>query len=351
MDSLKNRSTGINPHNRFLDTRTSIVEEHKNPNFSTRRHAIRARSIITKNQSPDVPFETSINPYNGCEHGCVYCFARPSHEYLGHSLGLDFETELYYKSNAVEVLKQTLGKKNYVCKPITLGANTDCYQPLEKDLQITRGILQTLLIHRHPAVILTKSSLVLRDMDLLSALAEKQLIKVLVSVTTLDDGLKRIMEPRTAAPKKRLNTIETLKQNGVPVGVLVAPIIPAINDREIESIVQAITEAGAESAGYVLLRLPHQLKALFRDWLQRHFPERADHVETLIRSCRGGKLYDSGFKQRMRGSGPYAQLLRQRFELACRKFGIDMGRRGATLNCDSFKVPQDGAQPNQLTLL
>jgi DNA repair photolyase len=299
----------------------------------------RARSVITSNDSPDVGFEVSINPYRGCAHGWVYCFARPTHSYLGLSPGLDFETKLFYKADAVNILEAELAKPKYVCKTIALGINTDGYQPLEKRLEVTRGILAVLARCRHPVTIVTKSALIIRDLDLLTDLAKDHLVSVMVSVTSLTNDIKRTLEPRTASPAARLRVIEQLAEAGVPVGVLVAPVIPAITDHEIEDIMGAAKAAGATRAGYVLLRLPHELKIIFRDWLAEHYPDRAKHVMSLINQSRGGKDYDSQFGTRMRGTGPYAQLLRTRFDLAKRKLGFAGAEERYELNTKLFRPP------------
>ena len=299
----------------------------------------RARSVITSNNSPDVGFEVSINPYRGCAHGCVYCFARPTHSYLGLSPGLDFETKLFYKADAVNILEAELAKPKYVCKTIALGINTDGYQPLEKRLQITRDILTVLTRCRHPVTIVTKSALIVRDLDLLTDLAKDKLVSVMVSVTSLTNDIKRTLEPRTASPQARLRVIEQLSEAGVPVGVLVAPVIPAITDHEIEEIMAAAKEAGASRAGYVLLRLPHELKIIFREWLAQHYPDRAKHVMSLINQSRGGKDYDSEFGTRMRGTGPYADLLRTRFDLAKRKLGFAGAEELYELDTSLFRPP------------
>jgi DNA repair photolyase len=308
----------------------------------------RARGIISRNDSPDVGFEQSINPYRGCSHGCVYCFARPSHAYLGLSPGLDFETKLFYKADAAALLEAELGKPKYVPKPIALGINTDGYQPLEKKLEVTRSILSVLARCRHPVTIVTKSALILRDIDLLADLARDRLASVMVSVTSLTDEIKRTLEPRTASPQARLRVIRELARAGVPVGVLVAPVIPAITDHELEDILAAAAEAGASSAGYVLLRLPHELKIIFRQWLADHYPERAAHVMSLINQSRGGKDYDSQFGVRMRGTGPYADLLRARFDLASRKLGLERSEERYDLDTTRFTPP--GPAAAQLTL-
>jgi DNA repair photolyase len=308
----------------------------------------RARSVITTNTSPDVGFDQSINPYRGCSHGCVYCFARPTHAYLGLSPGLDFETKLFYKADAAVLLEAELAKPKYVCKPIALGINTDGYQPLEKRLQVTRSILSVLARCRHPVTIVTKSALVVRDIDLLADLAQDRLVSVMLSITSLTNDIKRTLEPRTASPQARLRVIEQLSQAGIPVGVLVAPVIPAITDHEMEAILAAAKEAGASSASYVLLRLPHEVKILFREWLAEHYPDRAKHVMSLINQTRGGKDYDAKFGQRMSGTGPYAELLRTRFELARRKCGFDSARDRHDLDVSLFRPPAPD-QP-QLTL-
>jgi DNA repair photolyase len=307
----------------------------------------RARSVITTNDSPDVGFDVSINPYRGCSHACVYCFARPSHAYLGLSPGLDFETKLFYKADAVNLLEAELSKPRYVCKPIALGINTDGYQPLEKRLGITRSILEVLGRCRHPVTIVTKSALIVRDIDLLADLAQDHLVSVSLSITSLTNEIKRTLEPRTASPHARLRVIEQLAQAGIPVGVMVAPVIPAITDHEMEDILSAAREAGASRASYVLLRLPHEVKILFREWLSAHYPDRAKHVMSLINQTRGGKDYDSTFGVRMRGTGPYAELLRTRFELAARKLGFAGPGDRHDLNTGMFRPP---ASSSQLTL-
>jgi DNA repair photolyase len=306
-----------------------------------------ARSIITSNDSPDVGFDVSINPYRGCSHACVYCFARPSHAYLGLSPGLDFETKLFYKADAVKLLEAELSKPRYVCKPVALGINTDGYQPLEKRLGITRSILSVLVRCRHPVTIVTKSALIIRDIDLLADLAKDSLVSVSLSITSLTNDIKRTLEPRTASPQARLRVIEQLAQAGIPVGVMVAPVIPAITDHEMEAILHAARQAGATRASYVLLRLPHEVKILFREWLSAHYPDRAKHVMSLINQSRGGKDYDSEFGVRMRGTGPFAELLRTRFELASRKLGFAGAGDRHGLRTDLFRPP---TATSQLTL-
>jgi DNA repair photolyase len=308
----------------------------------------RARTVITTNDSPDVGFDQSINPYRGCAHGCVYCFARPTHAYLDLSPGLDFETKLFYKANAVELLEAELAKRGYVCKPIALGINTDGYQPLEKKLEVTRSILGVLARTRHPVTIVTKSALVMRDVDLLADMARDGLVSVMLSITSLDNDIKRTLEPRAASPQARLRVIEALAKAGIPTGVLVAPVIPAITDHEMEDILSAAKNAGATSAGYVLLRLPHEVKTLFREWLSEHYPDRAKHVMSLINQTRGGKDYDAQYGVRMRGTGAYAQLLRARFDLAKRRLGLDGAESRHKLSTAFFIPP--AANKAQLTL-
>ena len=281
----------------------------------------RARSVVTRNDSPDVGFSQSVNPYRGCEHGCVYCFARPSHAYLDLSPGLDFETRLYAKTNAAERLRHELARPGYVAAPIALGINTDAYQPIERHYRITREVLEVLAECRHPVSFVTKSAMIERDLDLLAAMARDRLVTVYFSVTTLDNRLASRMEPRASAPHAKLRAMRALSDAGVPVGVMVAPVVPMITDHEIEHILEAAHDHGARAAGYVLLRLPHELKQVWREWLELHYPERAAHVMSLIQQMRGGKDYDSGFGTRMRGEGPFAQLIGQRFAKAHRRLG------------------------------
>jgi DNA repair photolyase len=295
------------------------------------------RTILARNDSPDVPFDVSINPYRGCEHGCIYCFARPTHAYLGLSPGLDFETRIFSKPRAAELLREELAKKSYVCQVIAVGANTDPYQPVERELGITRSVLQVLSEHDHPVSIVTKSQLVLRDRDILGPMAEKSLASVYVSVTTLDPELARRMEPRASAPEKRLEAIRGLSEAGIPCGVLASPMIPALNDSELERILEEGAAAGAVTAGYVLLRLPLELKDLFSEWLETHYPSKAKHVEALVRETRGGAMYQSEFGRRMRGTGPYAQLLEQRFRAARTRYGLDRSR--PELDTTRFRRP------------
>jgi len=301
--------------------------------------AMRAGRIISHNTSPDVPFDQSINPYQGCEHGCVYCYARPSHSYLDLSPGLDFETRIFYKPNAASRLLDEWGRSGYVCKPITIGANTDPYQPAEKSLRVTRQLLELFQRHRHPVNIITKSNLITRDLDIISKLARRRLCSVAISVPTLDAELKRIMEPRIPAAAARLRAIEELASVGVPTSVLVAPIIPAINDAEIERILQAVANAGARHAHYIFLRLPHEVKDLFVEWLEIHFPDRRRHVMSLVRQAGGGKDYDNRFGRRQTGRGAYADMIGVRFRAACQRFGLAAGRYQGSLDRSLFKPP------------
>ena len=338
----KGRGTAHNPHNRFAPSQSVALDDgwHQEVPVTqgTEVRIERAKSIIARNTSPDLPFDRSINPYRGCEHGCIYCYARPSHAYWDLSPGLDFETKLIAKTNAAEVLEQQLSKPGYVCAPINLGANTDPYQPIEREHQLSRRLLDVLLRFRHPVTIVTKGSLVLRDLDLLSELASQRLVRVMISLTTLDDGLKRVLEPRAAAPKARLRAIRVLREAGVPVGVLCSPMIPMINDSELEHLLDAAHDAGAQSAAYMMLRLPLEVAPLFEQWLQDHYPQRASHVLSLIRQSRGGELYDSRFGSRMRGEGVFAELLEQRFVKTMRKLNFE-GRDAQPLDCSRFSPP------------
>lgn len=340
----RGRGTASNPHNRFAPTRSEAeddgwFQDAAPPCRATEVREERAKTVISRNQSPDVGFDRSVNPYRGCEHGCIYCFARPSHAYWDLSPGIDFETRLIAKSNLAERLEEELSKPGYVPRPIALGINTDAYQPLERERGLTRQALEILLRFGHPLHIVTKGSLILRDLDLLAELASRNLVSVAFSLTTLDDELKRIMEPRAAAPGARLRAMRTLHENGVPVAALCAPMIPMVNDSELEGLLEAARDCGARSAGYVLLRLPLEIAELFEQWLQAHFPARAAHVMSLIRQSRGGKDYDSRFGTRMRGEGVFADLLEQRFRLATRRLGLDR-RDYAGLDCSQFRVPR-----------
>lgn len=299
-----------------------------------------ARTVISRNDSPDIGFSQSINPYRGCEHGCVYCYARPTHAWLGLSPGLDFETRLFFKARAAERLRHELGKPGYVPRLIMLGANTDPYQPVEKRLKVTRSILEVLQNCRHPVSIVTKGALIERDLDILSSMARERLVSVMVSLTTLDPDLKRRLEPRTASPLARLGAIRRLADAGVPVGTLVAPVIPALTDHELERLLEAAARSGARCAGYVVLRLPLEVRDLFRDWLLAHFPDRARHVMARVHSMRDGRDNDPRFGSRMTGSGVDAALLKQRFEVAARRLGLE-SRMGFTLDTTRFRPPRD----------
>ena len=337
----KGRGALSNGASRFQPHRVEWDDGICGPTPVTECRAVTARSIISRNQSPDIPFLQSINPYQGCEHGCVYCYARPTHAYLDLSPGVDFETRLTCKRNAAELLERELAKPGYQCSSITLGANTDPYQPVEKDHRITRQLLEVLQRHRHPVAIITKGALVTRDIDLLAELAADGLCSVAISITTLDAQLKRLLEPRAASGGARLAAMEALAAAGVPVSVLVAPMIPALNDSEMETILQRASEAGAGSAAYMLLRLPLEIRDLFFEWLHQHYPLRAAHVISLLRQSRGGADYDSRFGHRMRGTGPFADLLAQRFRLACSRLGLERGER-ASERTDLFTAPRPG---------
>lgn len=332
--SDKSRGALGNVDHRFQQTVHRVDEYCEAPEpagrIKTQLIALEARSILTQNQSPDVPFDQSINPYQGCEHGCIYCFARPSHAYLDHSPGIDFETKIYWKTNAEPLLRAKLRSRRYECKVIALGANTDPYQPSERNTRLTRRILRVLGEHQHPVSIVTKSPDVLRDLDVLAPMAEQNLVSVMISVTTLDSGLKRCLEPRAPSGRKRLEAIAGLAEKGIPVGVLAAPMIPRINDCELEEILTQSKAAGASTAGYVLLRLPWEIKALFQDWLTRHYPDRANSVFSILKQCHEGKTYRSEFGVRQRGQGPFADLLASRFELCSRKLGMSPDRHRLT---------------------
>ncbi len=321
----KGRGAISNRGARFLPTTVQWDDGITGASPVTECRPVRARSIIARNRSPDIPFDQSINPYQGCEHGCVYCYARPTHAYLDLSPGIDFETRLSYKANAAEQLQKELSRPGYRCSSITLGANTDPYQPVEKEHRITRQVLEVLHSARHPFTIITKGALVTRDIDLLGEMAADGLCSVAVSITSLDPDLKRAMEPRTASARARLAAVEALAAAGVPVSVLFAPVIPALNDCDMETILERARDAGASSAAYILLRLPLEIRDLFFEWLQQHFPLRAGHVISLLRQSRGGMDYDTRFGHRMRGTGTFADLLEQRFRLCCRRLGLATG--------------------------
>lgn len=354
----KGRGAIGNPACRFDPTRSEPVDDGwgtlaeefaEPPPLETTLTRDATRSIIAWNDSPDIGFDRAVNPYRGCEHGCVYCYARPSHAYLGLSPGLDFETKLLFKPEAAALLAKEIARPGYAARPIALGSNTDPYQPVERQLRITRSILEVLAEAAHPCTIVTKSALVLRDLDLLTGMASRRLVRVCISVTTLDRRLARVMEPRAATPARRLQAIEALARAGVPTGVMAAPMIPGLNDAEMESILAAASRAGATAASYVLLRLPHELRALFTEWLHAHYPERAAHVLSLIRQTRAGALNDSRFGSRFSGVGVYADMLAKRFAIAARRFGLDEPMAG--LDCSRFAPPRRHAEERQLALL
>ncbi len=344
----KGRGAVSNPAGRFESQRRTAwddgwaLSEESVPALETTVTAEPAKSIVSHNESPDIFFERSINPYKGCEHGCIYCYARPSHAYLNLSPGIDFETKLFYKPNAADLLEREFRKPRYEPALIAVGANTDPYQPIERKLGITRSILEVMARFRHPVGIITKgAALVERDIDLLSALAQDDLVTVSITMTTLDPALKRTLEPRAASPGSRLRLMRLLADHGIPVRVLFSPVIPFINDAELEQVLQAAADAGAQHASYTFLRLPHEVKDLFREWLDANFPLKARHVMSLVEQSRGGKAYDSNFATRMRGEGEFATLIAQRFKLARRRFGLESKARA--INLSAFRVPDTAA--------
>jgi DNA repair photolyase len=348
------RGAASNPAGRFepeqsiaSDDGWGILDEALPPLATTVR-AERARSLITRNRSPDIPFTQSINPYRGCEHGCIYCYARPSHAFINLSPGLDFETQLFFKADAEALLTRELAARNYRCSPISLGANTDPYQPIEKQYRVTRAILELLSRIDHPATIVTKgAALIERDLELLTAMAERRLIAVFVSITTLDPGLKRKLEPRAASPAARLGAVRRLSAAGVPVGVMVAPVIPVLTDHEAERILEAAAEAGAAGANYVMLRLPHEVAGLFREWLEIHEPLKASHVMSRVRALRSGRDNDPSFGTRLKGTGEFAALFAKRFALAKRRLGLDRSEHRFELDTSRFRpAALDGRQPS-----
>jgi DNA repair photolyase len=347
-----------NPAGRFEPTRTEAVDDgwgsldEELPPLQTTVLPEPARSIISRNKSPDISFDQSINPYRGCEHGCIYCYARPSHAYLNLSAGLDFETKLFYKADAARLLEQELSAPNYRCSPITIGANTDPYQPIEREYRVTRSIIEVLAKWRHPFSIITKSAMIERDIDLLAPLAKDNLVHTLVSITTLNNDIKRTLEPRTASPAARLRAVRNLSAAGIPVGVMVAPVIPVLTDAELEKILEAAAGAGAHSAGYVLLRLPYELKELFGEWLEQHEPLKAKHVWSRLHDMRGGRDNDPRWGHRQRGEGQYAELLAQRFAAACARHGLNHRARFEhnTALFAAARAASAGA-PEQLSLI
>lgn len=350
----KGRGALSNPAGRFEPYRHVAEDDgwgqpdEELPPLATRVFTDHARTILTRNRSPDLPFEQSVNPYRGCEHGCPYCYARPSHAYLGLSSGLDFETVLFAKPQAAERLRAEIGRSGYRVRPIAFGTNTDPYQPVERRLRITRRLLEVLAACEHPLTIVTKSALVERDLDLLAPMARKNLVGVFLSLTTLDRELARRLEPRASAPPRRLEAVRRLSAAGVPVGVMFAPVIPALNDAEMEAVLEAAAVRGARFAGMGLLRLPYEVKDLFQEWLAEHYPLKAAHVMSRLREARGGRDNDPRFGLRLRGQGEYARLLAERFRLACRRLGLN--REELVLDVTRFRPPRAAAAGAQLSL-
>ncbi len=347
----RGRASALNMSGRFETERRSVFDDgwqtlEDLPPFKTEVQIEKPRTIITRNTSPDISFDRSINPYRGCEHGCTYCFARPTHAYMGLSPGLDFESKLFAKPGAARLLERELAKPGYKPRTLAIGTNTDPYQPIEKKWRIMRSILEVLEAHDHPVAIVTKSALVTRDIDILSRMAERGLAKVALSVTTLDRKLARAMEPRAATPPKRLQAMRELSDAGIPVSVMVAPVIPGLNDHEIERILDSSAAAGAREAGYILLRLPAEVSPVFKEWLLSHYPDSYRHVVSLIRSMRDGKDYDAEWGKRMHGEGPYAWQIGRRFEITAKRLGLNTRR--LNLRSDLFKRPEP--QSDQLSL-
>ena len=345
------RGSITNPANRYHSTHNHEIDDgwdlqdEPAPALKTTVTTDNSKTIINPVRSPDLPFDRSINPYRGCEHGCIYCYARPSHAYLDLSPGLDFESRLIAKPQAPELLRKELNKPRYQCQPIAIGTNTDPYQPIDKQWQITRQILEVLRDYKHPVSIVTKASLIERDLDILTDMAKQNLVLVFISISSLDRSLTRAMEPRAAAPQRRLKTIQTLTEAGIPVGVLVAPIIPFLNDAEMETVLTSCQQAGAISADYVMLRLPLEVEILFQEWLQIHYPQKAKRILQRIRDLRSGKLNDSTYGQRMRGQGQYADIIAQRFQLSCKRLGLN--KDGYQLDSSQFRPPN---MPEQMEL-
>jgi DNA repair photolyase len=348
----KGRGAVTNPAGRFEGTRLEPADDgwgsldEPTPGAATTLTPEFPKHAITTNRSPDVPFDQSLNPYQGCEHGCIYCFARPAHAYLNLSPGLDFETRIFHKPGLARLLAREISAPHYVCKVLHIGGNTDPYQPAERELRSTRAVLELLLERRHPLSIITKGALILRDLDLLAALAERRLVSVFVSVTSLDAALKRSLEPRAASPQARLRVVRELTAAGVPVGVMMAPVIPALTDHEIEHLLEAAAGAGARRAAFLMLRLPFEVAPLFEAWLREHFPERAERVLNHVRDMRGGCLNDPRFGHRMRGEGPYAAMIAQRFAAACRRLGLNAERAPALDATQFIRAPGEPRQPD-----
>ncbi len=348
----RGRGARFNPAKRFDDLQTDYVDDGWDslgelPRLKTEVFVETPKTIITRNESPDISFDRSINPYRGCEHGCVYCYARPSHAYMGLSPGLDFESKIFIKPNAAALLREELTAPNYSPRTIALGANTDPYQPIERDHRITRGVIEVLAAFKHPFGIVTKSAMVLRDLDLLKPLVALGLVKVAISVTTLDPALARSMEPRASSPSKRIETIRQLSDAGIPTVVMMGPIIPGLNDHEIEAILKAAAAAGATEAGYTMLRLPHEVKEIFWDWLEKDHPDKLQKVQSLVKSVRDGKENDPQFGNRMVGTGPYAWMLGRRFQASCHRLGLNRAR--LKLSTEHFAKPARVGE--QLTLI
>jgi DNA repair photolyase len=351
-DRRRGRAASVNPSGRYEALTRHVFDDgwetlEDLPPFKTEVQVEKPRTIITRNTSPDISFDRSINPYRGCEHGCVYCFARPTHAYMGMSPGLDFEAKLFAKPDAARLLERELARDGYEPKTIAIGTNTDPYQPIERQWRIMREVLEVLEAHDHPVGIVTKSALVTRDIGILARMAEKGLAKVALSVTTLDRKLARTMEPRAATPPRRLEAIRALRDAGIPVSVMIGPVIPALNDQEIERILESAQAAGAREAGYIILRLPLEVAPIFKDWLLRHYPDRFRHVMSLVRSMRDGKDYDAEWGKRMKGAGPYAWQIGRRFEIAAKRLGLNVEKR--RLRSDLFKRPARAGE--QLMLL
>lgn len=347
----KGRGAPVNPDSRFSAWTRSIADDGWNPEQAaapdTEVFVDSAKTVISQNDSPDLPFDRSLNPYRGCEHGCIYCYARPSHAFLGHSPGLDFETKLYHKPEAAKLLRRELGKPGYICKPLAIGTNTDAWQPIERRLRITRGVLEVLQELKHPAMLITKSALIERDVDLLAAMARENLVHAAISLTTLDSELARKLEPRASAPQARVDAIRTLSAAGIPVTVMVSPVIPGLTDHELEKLLAAAREAGAVSASYSVLRLPRELHSLFERWLAWHAPEKASRVMTILYDMRGGRANDPSFERRMHGLGHFADLLAQRFALHLRRLGFP---GLPALDCSRFLPPGRSNNPNEQQL-
>jgi DNA repair photolyase len=348
----RGRAAGLNLTARFEPLQRTTVDDgwqslEDMPAFKTEVQVEKPRTALTRNSSPDIPFDRSVNPYRGCEHGCIYCFARPTHAYMGLSAGLDFEARLFAKPDMPKLLERELSKPGYKAKTIAIGTNTDPYQPIEKEWRIMRQILEVLDEANHPVTIVTKSALVMRDVDILARMASRGLAKVAISVTTMDRALSRTMEPRASTPARRLEALRALSNEGVPVGAMVAPVIPGLNDHEIERILDGAKAAGASEANYVILRLPLEVSPLFRDWLLRNYPDRYRHVMSLVRSMRGGKDYDAEFGKRMKGAGPYAWQIHRRFQMACKR--LELAQTRMPLRDDLFVPPAGGGV--QLSLL